>query len=135
MAFKSPADAEQMFYAAFAQQDMEAMMQVWAVERPVFCIHPGGDLLIGREAVAQSWQQIFRAEAPFHFELEHHYREEFAQQYAISHLTETLYVQQRIVGVVLATNSFAFAGDGWRMVMHHASPKPEAEPPNPPIFH
>ena len=134
--FKSAVEAEQAFYSAFARQDTEAMMRVWAEKRPVYCIHPGGRLLAGREEVAQSWGQIFQAEVPFHFGLEFHYQEEFGQ-FAISQLTETLYLDRHTVGVVLATNSFCSTDGGWRMIMHHASPQPDPDTMEPgmPVLH
>lgn len=57
--FRSAVEAEDAFYEAFAQQDVGAMMQVWAEDRSIFCIHPGGQLLTGREEVEESWKQIF----------------------------------------------------------------------------
>ncbi len=102
------------------------MMAVWAEDRPVFCIHPGGTLLAGREEVAESWSRIFQARTPFHFELDYYHREEF-EHVAISHLSETLYLQNHVVGVVLVTNTYCATDLGWRMIMHHASPQPELE--------
>ncbi len=133
--FKTAAEAERGFYEAFAQQNVEGMMQVWADHRPVYCIHPGGALLVGREEIEDSWRRIFQAEAPFHFELEYHFQQEYAHQMAISQVTETLYLQQHIVGVVLATNSFCVTEEGWRMILHHASPQPVAESSSSPVFH
>lgn len=135
--FRSAAEVEDAFYKAFAQQDLAAMMQVWAESRPVSCIHPGGGLLAGREEVAESWKQIFQVDVPFHFELEHHYREEFAEQFAISQLTETLYLRNHVVGVVFATNIYFSTDEGWRMIMHHASPSPGPDEPElgTPVLH
>ena len=135
--YRSAIEAEDAFYEAFAQQDVEAMMRVWAEDRPVFCIHPGGDLLTGREEVEESWKQIFGAEVPSHFELEYHYREEFDGQFAISQLTETLYLRHHVVGIVLATNVYCGADEGWRMIMHHASPPPGPDAPESgmPVLH
>lgn len=135
--FNSANEAEDAFYKAFAQQDVEAMMRVWAEDRPIFCIHPGGDLLTGREEVGESWKQIFRTEVPFHFELEYHYREEFDRQFAVSQLTETLYLRHHVVGVVLATNIYCATDEGWRMITHHASPSPGPDAPESgmPVLH
>lgn len=135
--FRSAAEAEDAFYEAFAQQDITAMMRVWAESRPVFCIHPGGELLTGRGEVEESWKQIFQAEVPFHFELEHQYHEEFADQFAVSQLTETLYLHHHVVGVVLATNIYCITDEGWRIIMHHASPPPGPDAPESgtPVLH
>ena len=135
--FRSAVEAEDAFYEAFAQQDVEAMMQVWAQDRSIFCIHPGGPLLAGREEVAESWKQIFQAEMPFHFEREYHYRDEISGQFAISHLTETLYLRHHVVGIVLATNVYSGTDEGWRMILHHASPPPGPDAPESgtPVLH
>ena len=128
MNWTTPAAVEQAFYEAFAGQDLDAMMAVWAGDRPVFCIHPSGELLTGRGAIERSWKQIFRAEVPFRFELEHHHREEFAGRFAIAQLDETLYLRDRAVAVVQVTNGYCATDDGWRMMLHHASPQPDSGP-------
>ena len=135
MNFTSPIEVEKTFYDAFSRQDLEVMTSVWAEDRPVFCIHPGGVLLTQRTDVIRSWRRIFEAQTPFHFELEYFHREVFADV-AISHLSETLFLRNRMVGVVLVTNTYYQTPAGWRMVMHHASPEPDDEPsPEVEVFH
>lgn len=51
-------DANESFYRAFNQKDMAAMDAVWARSVPVGCIHPGWNVLAGREPVMQSWEHI-----------------------------------------------------------------------------
>src|SRR5438067_11520305 len=46
------------FYAAFNAKDPEAMDAVWAREATVTCIHPGWNVLTGRERVMESWRGI-----------------------------------------------------------------------------
>ena len=41
-------DAEQAFYAAFQKADLAEMMQVWADDDSIVCIHPMGPRLDGR---------------------------------------------------------------------------------------
>ena len=50
--------ANEAFYRAFADGDLAAMDAVWASAAPVACIHPGWNLLDGREAVMASWRAI-----------------------------------------------------------------------------
>ena len=134
--FDTAAQAEQAFYEAFAQQDLKAMMRVWDTEGPVLCIHPGGHLLAGREEVQKSWRQIFQSGTPFHFDLDCHHRE-VSDQLVLTHLTETLVMHNRIVGVVLATNGYRATPNGWRMILHHGSPQFDAEErgPSAPVLH
>ncbi len=135
--FRSMIEAEDAFYDAFARQDVDAMMKVWAADRSILCIHPGGPLLTGRAEIEESWRQIFQAETPFRFEREYRYRDEFADRFAVSHLAETLYLRQHVVGIVLATNIYRGDDEGWRMIMHHASPSPGPDGPEPevPVLH
>ncbi len=50
--------ANESFYRAFNQKDLEAMDAVWARSVPVGCIHPGWNVLSGRDPVLQSWERI-----------------------------------------------------------------------------
>ena len=127
MKLKTLMAAEQVFYQAFTEQDLKAMMQVWADHCPVFCIHPGGDLLSGREEIKTAWQQIFTAKVPFRFELEYHHQDKRSDQFGLIQVAETLFLQNHRVGTILATNGYCLVEDGWRMVLHHASPKPSLE--------
>ena len=127
MDWQTPDATERAFYNAFVRQDLDAMMEVWADDRPVFCIHPGGMLLSGLEEVEQSWQQIFLAEIPFRFDLVHHGRQQFDGQFSLHQLSETLYLRDRSVGVIQVSNGYCATPKGWRMVLHHASPQPESD--------
>ncbi len=50
--------ANEAFYRAFNEKDMDAMTGLWSEALPVSCIHPGRNVLEGREAVLGSWDQI-----------------------------------------------------------------------------
>lgn len=50
--------ANAAFYAAFAARDMGAMEALWASGVEVTCVHPGWNILSGREAVLESWEAI-----------------------------------------------------------------------------
>ncbi len=50
--------ANEAFYDAFNQKDAALMDAVWAATPDVTCIHPGWNLLQGREAVLESWRNI-----------------------------------------------------------------------------
>ena len=43
--------ANEAFYLAFADRDMEAMETTWSATTPVACIHPGWGVLTGRDEV------------------------------------------------------------------------------------
>lgn len=116
--------ANQAFYLAFNSRDPEFMDRVWARHAPVICIHPGWNPLIGREAVMESWRQIFANSAG---------GELFSQE-------ERTVVDGRHASVItyesiggqplIATNLFLLEEGEWRMTHHHAGPC-ESLPPAP----
>ena len=62
-------DAERAFYDAFQNADLDDMMNIWSAHHDIICIHPMGPRLEGREAVAQSWRQIFSGGSTMRFDL------------------------------------------------------------------
>jgi hypothetical protein len=53
--------ANEAFYRAFADGDLDAMDAMWAREAPVACIHPGWNLISGRDEVMESWRSILES--------------------------------------------------------------------------
>ena len=129
-----PEATEAAFYAAFGKLDVVAMRRVWWASDRISCIHPGGKLLQGYDAVMNSWEAIFRAHRPPTVD----YRliqATHGQNLAIHIVEERVKSGERDrQAVVLATNIYTLVDGGWRMLAHHASlplvdPKPEPAPP------
>ena len=116
-------DAERAFYEAFQRADLRQMMAVWCDEEPVICIHPMGPRLDGREAVSQSWRQIFAGGSPMRFSLTEvscTLDERLAVHCVYENIDHGPQLGQR--SQVLATNVYKSTGRGWRILLHHASP-------------
>ncbi len=116
-------DAERAFYDAFQRADVADMMKVWADEHTIICIHPMGPRLDGREAVAHSWRQIFAGSAPMRFELTEvscTLEGDLAVHCVYENIDHGPQLGQR--SLVLATNIYKSTGEGWRILVHHASP-------------
>jgi ketosteroid isomerase-like protein len=126
--YATPEDAEKAFYEAFQQADLDAMMDVWADEDAVVCIHPMGPRLDGREAVARSWQDIFSGGGSMRFELSQVAATE-DDLLAVRCLCENISHGPRFAqrSLVLATNIYKMTDRGWRMILHHASPGATAD--------
>jgi ketosteroid isomerase-like protein len=130
--FATPQDAEAAFYEAFMKHDLEAMMEVWADDDEVYCVHPRGARITGVAAVCESWRQIFAAAQTVRFQLrEQHLLQ--AMMVSVHSVYEELTMpdESRARGCVIATNIYMRTERGWRMIVHHASPAPaveEAEP-------
>jgi uncharacterized protein (TIGR02246 family) len=136
--YPTPDDAETAFYEAFERADLAGMMAVWAASDDIVCIHPTGPRLQGFEAVRDSWVQIFSGGSQLRVRLAEVKKFE-GQSVAVHSVVEVLSAagQQAAPQSVLATNVYELGDAGWRMVIHHAAPLPEApapadEPPAPP---
>lgn len=130
----SPEEAEAAFYKAFERADVVAMMSVWAEDEEIVCVHPGGQRLLGVEAVRESWQQIFAAGPRMRFSLLNAYSHT-SRLLSIRNLYERITVGNDLrQHLVLATNVYVLGPSGWRMLMHHASPlPPDAAVPETPV--
>ncbi len=122
--FATPEDAEVGFYSALSNSDLDAMLAVWADDEAIVCVHPGGERLQGRDAVAESWRQMFAApQQEMRFELED---ARFVKDdlLSIHTLRERIVVNGQTAGVAIATNVYQLVDGSWRLLLHHASPDP-----------
>lgn len=115
--------ANERFYRAFEALDLVRMDEVWAHTEYVKCVHPGWPLLVGWDAVRDSWRVIFENTAEMRFTIAD-VSSVASGSLAWVTCTENILqsVQGRIsVTSVLATNLFERGADGWRIIHHHAS--------------
>ncbi len=132
--FPTPDEAENAFYEAFERCDLAGMMAVWAEDEDVVCVHPQGPRLVGLDAVRESWARIFAGAAAVRV------RRDAVQKMdgpvlALRSLIEVIgpATGSGATGSVHATNVYELQENGWRMVLHHASPviePPPAEEPD-----
>ena len=125
--FPTPDDAETAFYDAFERADIAAMMAVWAESDDIVCIHPQGPRLAGFEAVRESWAQIFAGGAQLRVRTTEERRFD-GQTLAVHNVIELVAAPggESEPTQVMATNVFELTEGGWRMIVHHATPAPEA---------
>lgn len=119
----SPEAAEAAFYLAFARVDLDLMKTVWSSAHPVACIHPGGGPRLGRQAVIQSWAEIFSGTHPPRLEQRLIGRMESPglRVHLVEELIRSATDPDAAPSLVVATNVYARDEDGWRMTLHHAS--------------
>ncbi|HYH42725.1 MAG TPA: nuclear transport factor 2 family protein [Burkholderiales bacterium] len=126
--FATAQDAEAAFYEAFMKQDLDAMMSVWSDDDEVYCVHPRGARVSGVAQVRESWRQIFAAAQSVRFQVrEHHLLQ--AMMVSVHSVYEHIAVggESRTRACILATNIYMRTEQGWRMMVHHASPAPAVE--------
>jgi ketosteroid isomerase-like protein len=128
--FPTPQDAETAFYEALERADLEAMMEVWAEDEEIVCVHPGGPRLTGYEQVRESWAQLFKARQRLQVRL--------ASQVYVQGMMLSIHSVHENIAVagepkarppMVATNVYLRTGNGWRLLVHHASPAPAAPAP------
>jgi ketosteroid isomerase-like protein len=110
--------ANARFYRAFSQGDFAAMNELWARRIPVVCFHPTAPVLIGRDAVLESWRQILRGAPQLALRCEN----------AVVTVINEIAILTCYEGTgnepahLAATNVFMMEDGDWRMVHHHAGP-------------
>jgi ketosteroid isomerase-like protein len=123
--FPTPEEAEAAFYEAFEQADLEAMMGTWSTEEDIVCVHPQGGTLAGFDAVRESWRQVFSEGQKLRFRIVNHHK--FTGLLLAIHV---VHENVRLEGgdesphPIIATNVYMRNEQGWRMILHHASPSP-----------
>lgn len=127
--FATPDEAETAFYTAFADTDLDAMMAVWLDSDTISCVHPVGPRISGRAAVRASWDEIFRGSAGLRFRLAEVSRTQDALlSIHLLHEHITVPGESAERPPTVATNIYQLTQEGWRMILHHASPVAVSKP-------
>ncbi len=129
----TPEAVETAFYDALESGDVDALMDCWSSEEEIACIHPGGPRLLGHQAIAASWREIL-SNGPITVRPSEPRIMQASLAAVHSVLSRVMALvrtegespgkssSQRTMAVnVLVTQVFFKGGDGWRMVIHHAS--------------
>ena len=121
--FSTPDDVETAFYAAFVSADTEAMKRVWANSPHAVCIHPMSAPLYGQTAIVESWSNILEKGGG---RISHQtlYRRQEGDL-AVHGIEEHLLLPQGVEARMHATHVYVHdAENGWKLLIHHASPLP-----------
>ncbi|MDM0017321.1 YybH family protein [Variovorax saccharolyticus] len=122
-------DIEAAFYEALQRGDIDALMDCWADEEEVFCVHPGGPRLVGAEAIRAAFEHMFGNGAIQATPARVRKVESLASAvHNVLERIEVLTAEGPRHAFVLATNVYHRTAQGWRMVAHHASPGSSHEP-------
>ncbi|MEE9255385.1 MAG: nuclear transport factor 2 family protein [Pseudomonadales bacterium] len=116
--------ANDAFYLAFRERDLDAMERIWARNVSVICIHPGWNPLTTRAEVMASWQAILtNPDAP-------RIQIYGGQVFQHGDVASVVCYEQLDAGILVATNNFIIENGEPRLVHHQASDC--ADPPAPP---
>ena len=118
--------ANEKFYKAFNARDLSAMKEIWSSHQNVTCVHPGWSPLNGFEPIIDSWQGIFKNSGNMDIQISD-INMLTSNDLAWVSCVEKLYTIAShgvLASQVFSTNLFKLNQDGWKMIMHHASPMP-----------
>lgn len=110
--------ANSAFYHAFSTRDFDGMVRIWSKTQPLTCIHPGWDILYGREAVLEAWRGIMQRRPEGLHMTPRNERVIIQGDTAIVVCIEEVTAPR----FLSATNIFVREGSTWCMVHHHAGP-------------
>lgn len=116
-------ELEAAFYEAMQLASIDRMMVLWSDDEEIACVHPGGLRLVGGAAIRAGFDAVF-SNGPVQIEVVNVRRLD-GPSFALHHVLEkiTLLTSDATqTAYVLATNAYVLCADGWRMVLHHASP-------------
>jgi len=113
-------DANEAFYRAMREGDLDAMEALWAQGRAVSCTHPGGPSIFGRSAVMASWRLILGHQPP-------DIRADDTQVIVTG--KSALVLCREVLGPVelMASNAWVREDGAWRMVNHQAAAIPPGD--------
>ena len=116
--------ANRAFYDAFSSKDLKSMNLLWWQGTTALCVHPGGNVLMGWEAIKSSWESIFRNTDSFEIEIE---VIKVEIEGAIAHVVLREIVLQssrgrKVKAPSIATNIFQKMAQKWYLIHHHGSP-------------
>lgn len=118
--------ANEDFYQAIRERDLERMKGLWVNGEEAKCVHPGWPMLYGWDSVGESWKSIFENGGPIDIELSDINTQvsgDVAWVICIEKISHRLGDEVQ-TGFAQSTNIFVREGESWLLSVHHASPMP-----------
>jgi ketosteroid isomerase-like protein len=117
-------EVELAFYHALRAGDIEQLMACWSEEDEIACIHPGGPRLLGAVTIRASFESMFSHDGAVLASIQH-VRKIQTPTSSVHHVLEKIELlspEGPVHAFILATNIYHKTEQGWKMVLHHASP-------------
>ncbi len=122
--FETPQAAEDAYYDALEEQDMEALMGVWEESEETLCLLPMMPAHRGWEAIHLAWCELLPPNTQLEIEVIHISWIE-AAEIAIHLVEERIKTPlQAEAQRIYACNIYRQGAAGWRLLLHQNSPTP-----------
>jgi ketosteroid isomerase-like protein len=130
--YATPQDAEDAFYDALDEQDLDKMLSVWDDDDAIACLLPMQPFVQGRARLESLWRSLLSRAQRLDLSVTH-------IQWIEMPSTALHLVEERLSGPdgrpqppVYATNVYRHTENGWRLVLHQNSPGPPPPGMRPP---
>jgi len=125
--FTDPQNAEDAYYDAFDEHDLDKMMSVWEDSDETVCLLPMLPAIKGLAAIKKAFEPLLKSDGKFEIQTKHlHWIK--TDTLAIHLVEEAINTPGAPSQSVYATNIFQINENGsWHMTMHQNSPV--ASPP------
>jgi ketosteroid isomerase-like protein len=132
--FNTPADAEDAYYDAIDECDLEKMMSVWEASNDAACLLPMRAMHHGPGAIRELWKGMLNPEHKVEISVNHLHWSERGDT-AIHLLEESVMLLEsgEKQPPIYATNVYRRGDDGWRILLHVNSPAPPPPGMMPPM--
>ena len=133
-------EIEAKFYDALQKGDIDQLMACWADEDEIVCVHPGGGRMVGASVIRAQFEAMFaRGSVRVSVQRVRKVESLASAVHNVLERVEALTPSGPREAFVIATNVYHKTAQGWRLVVHHASPgtqqtQEELETP-PPVLH
>jgi ketosteroid isomerase-like protein len=116
-------DIEAAFYEALQTADIDKLMACWADEDDIVCVHPGGPRVVGAGAIRAAFDGMFAHGSIKAMPQSVRKVESLASAvHSVLEKIQVLTDEGTREAYVIATNVYHKTAQGWRLVVHHASP-------------
>ncbi|MCU7922943.1 MAG: nuclear transport factor 2 family protein [Candidatus Thiodiazotropha sp. (ex Dulcina madagascariensis)] len=119
----TPQEAEDAYYDAIEERDLEAMLSVWEESEEILCLLPMMPAQRGMAGVRSVWEPLFQGDIALEIEIRHLHWIETADL-AIHLVEEKVSTSAQPAAPVYASNIYRKGAQGWRLLMHQNSPTP-----------
>ncbi|MCB1761279.1 MAG: nuclear transport factor 2 family protein [Gammaproteobacteria bacterium] len=132
--FPTPADAEDAYYDAIDECDLEKMMSVWEPSNDAACLLPMQALQHGPGAIRELWKRMLDPAQKIDIRVNHLHWSERGDT-AIHLLEESVMLlgSSEKQPPIYATNVYRRGDNGWRILLHVNSPAPPPAGMMPPM--
>lgn len=108
--------ANDAFYQAFSNQDLDAMEKLWSQSFPVCCLHPGWGPIFDRKSIMTSWAAILTNPGSPEIKCRD------TKVYLYGDVASVICFEEFPGATLITTNIFHREGKIWKIIHHQAGP-------------